>query len=436
MAQIEKNYNVREGWATETLDTAKNDYLINFQDGEGHVLFNQLAYSVDGNDLTLSADTPVTYYATVKVNKNFVFDGDIAQHDAEGNPTEYVFANGIMDITDSLTDIKYDLIQGATKKSAITKEQYDALTPEEQAKYAFKEGVLTLTIQTHKGHGNASYNSYRFTTEKLYEMYNNYVNVVNPSRDVHFTFKAVDLTAMTTEEGASFYDATQQQELIDQGQASTINKLWDLHIYEVANGKETEITDKYLADVAAAPNESVYNEGLTDDMTTSSVILKNYGKSGVVKLNEGGLLPVDLMTKEYDVFMPDGKTSYKGSRLNEVIYSDTPDEKFDMGTGGDEIVFSGFFGQDTVTANPDEEITFGFDENVKGSQLSIQGKDVVINKLDTYHATVKVDKDYLFDGDIAEHDAKGREAEFNYERGKKYITDKLTDVLYDLKHLL
>lgn len=70
-------YDLSAGWATSTVNASKKDYQIKFMRDGAEV--PGIAYNPQliGSDLKLTLTTDVSYYATIKVDKNFVIDGHL-----------------------------------------------------------------------------------------------------------------------------------------------------------------------------------------------------------------------------------------------------------------------------------------------------------------------------------------------------------------------
>ena len=378
-------FDVTTGWKKTTVDTKKKNYDIQFVNGEGtEINFEDYYLTSSGNNATVTAETNVQYYATIKVNKNFVVDGHMQNINADGKwdstGASFNYDNGKMDISDAFVDATYKY-----KGKNINLAKYNTLSEAEQANCTFVDGTLNLTIQTGASHNSKDvYNSFYFTTDKLYDLEETFGETgqyipENTSTAVKFMFDSSDFEAFASRDGGSFYSNAQKEALHD-GDANTVT---GLHIYKVVNGKTTEVKlADFLADKGDKTDDA-YNRELLAETAESTIVLKNFGKTGDVSIFAGTGSIADLTTEEYEVT---GKKSFTGSRLNEKAWSSSMNETFNLGTGHDEVIFHNdllglSFGKDTVTVNSGESLNLDFGVVPEDIYLSYnkKGNNLVIN---------------------------------------------------------
>lgn len=319
------------------LDSYSSGDQINLQDLSGHNL--DFTYEKDGDNVVLTAETDAEYYATIKVDKDFVYDGGWART-----------RNGVYDVhnpqnyADGKKQISYDKFIDATFKdgdeNTIDLAQYNELTPEEQANYTFVDGTLKLTIQTGKGHSAGSNAAYLFTTEQLYTMYDGYAPAYG-DENVYMLFDVSDLESFTTQEGGSFYSAAGKAELNTIGGAEGINKVWDLHIYEKTGDIATEVTNEYLTAAVASGDESAYNQGLYNAENDGyfTVTLEDYATDAKadtnIYVNGDSQQGTNLAEETYAV---DANGNYEASWLKEDLIA-TADSTISKDYAGDSVFF-------------------------------------------------------------------------------------------------
>jgi len=135
--------------------------------------------------------------------------------------------------------------------------------------------------------------------------------------------------------------------------------------------------------------------------TLGTIKIKNIAKKNV--LGDYGELTIssdneffdetDLLKEAYYNVIPDKKGIVSGTYLNNVAKSTTGVEKFNLGTGSDEITFEGEFNNDIITLNKDEKLRLDFNDVKSSDQLKFtaDGKNVRIDVYDasdiTYEAT-------------------------------------------------
>ncbi len=346
---------------------------------------------IKGSNLVLKTD--VQYVATIKVNNNLLYDGYLAKiKDGKyDSANEAVEAKGTIDITNKLSDVKY-----AKGDDVITKAQYDKLSATAKKDYVFKEGTLKLTLQTHIAHGSeTAYNAYRFATDALYQLDKNWrtnkpieraTNCVaeDLTADVHFQFTATDLASFLGENATgTFYD----EQPADKFQ----HKVSDLHIYEVINGNEREITDKYMDDVDGMKGSALsdYNKNLMENQLSGSVTVANYTKKDSSSKLQLSLNDVESSTT-FTYQIESKKDVFTGTAANDVAVSTKENETFNLKTGSDKITFKGMFGDDTVKLTKGEILNLDFDTDTANIVTEIEGNNLKLSTKVEYIAEADV----------------------------------------------
>lgn len=360
------------GVGNDLINTNKGDDTVNFTDyfgndtvkaGSDEILNlnveNEYKKEIIGNDVKLTVESGTSYYATVTVDKDYVIDG----HVKDGENFVHI------SILDKLTDVTYKL--NADPATTITKDEYDALTPEEQADYSFNQGTLKLTLQTGLGHSDGSYGIMGFSSDTLYRISDypgyDWSDLGEYSSIEHDAVSAIlaNSDAVEAYDGAYLFSVTNFSNF-------EVHKLVD-------DVEEAFDTEEYINSIRNAADYAV-NQGMYDEQTAGTILLKDFvtkGADAIVTVNGTDNLNDD----EYDINMV--SSTFKGTRLNENITGTAINDNIDAGTGDDTINFSGLFGSDTIKVNAGERLTLNFEDVVDPEdpnevEYSVDGKDVVI----------------------------------------------------------
>ena len=371
----EKTYDFFTGFDETLKMTKKSNYDLKFKAGEEYVIPE---FDLTSNGKDIVAHSGRAYYAVAQVSRDYVEDGNI--RDAQGNLVK-------LSIVDELYSATY---KSNTSEETINIYEYRELSVEERANYTFQTGTIQLDLQTHVAHSNETrYNQYVFATDTLYEMPKGYKfpkeKQFNTNRAVSIILNNTEAVAATTETGTVYQEGM---------------TLSNMKVYKVTNGAEADFTTAYIAGLDAA-GEKTSNDTATYNaklfaIESSSVVLKNFASYGTVTVttsDESYDLYEYLSDYTFNVSMAKGKKSYTGSRLNEAISSTAANEKFNMGTGSDQVVFHNpleqltAFGKDTVTVNKEESlgVLFGeYDPEKVAFSYAKKGNDAVITATTTH----------------------------------------------------
>ncbi|MBQ6516697.1 calcium-binding protein, partial [bacterium] len=175
--------------------------------------------------------------------------------------------------------------------------------------------------------------------------------------------------------------------------------LSEIKVWQDLNGELNNITTAYNAAIGVGYE---YNETLYGWQTEGTVTVKDYVKNvdkkgrsiADVRINNSWTT-LDGLT--YAPTMK-GKDTYKGTRLMEEVTSTEADEKYDLGTGWDEIRFEGSFGKDTATLNADEllNLQFNYVDALGTASLndileySVKGSEFTVSTAVDYTVTAKL----------------------------------------------
>ena len=224
-----------------------------------------------------------------------------------------------------------------------------------------RNGYLKLTL-TKIG------DDYYFGTDDFYT----YAKGTEAEQTVKFGLDNVDIVNMSKKETVWYDD---EEEYV---------KMSNFSVYKSVDGGKTykNVTADYVAAIKDAGDDYSYNEGLLTETATSDIVLKNFGKTGSVNvLGDDGEVASVLEDRTFYVI------GTKGSRLDEVAYSTTKNENYNLGTGEDVIYFAdeegklNAFGKDSVALNKGEELQLTFGDHGTNVSYSYakKGNNAVIN---------------------------------------------------------
>ena len=294
---------------------------------------SKVDYDIKGNDVVLTTKSQLSYYATVKFDHDYIYDS---------RSTE---TNGIISIVNKLDSATYV----DKDNNTIDLATYKALSKKQQANYTYKEGTLKLEII------DWSNGKKYFGTNDLYKF---------DDQTVKFSLDSTEIKGVNSDDDF-YYD--QEKQYV---------KLSDFKVYEVyADDKVVDVTSAYMTAIKdVTDGGDAVNKEYLNHMADSTVKLTNYAKA-----DNGSVVTVGsekLADHNYDVAMAAGKTSYKGTWLNENIVAGKEAESFAMGSGKDSITIdaSDAFGEKTVTLSEKEDLTI----NVKATD--VKAKDFANNR--------------------------------------------------------
>ena len=300
-----------------------------------------------GNDLVIT-DNTLEYYATVKVDCDYVFE---AGNESEQNP-------------EGKTSI-VDYLQSGTWKNGsktVNLEQYKALTEAQKAEYTFQGGTLRFSIMDWAGDGSAYYFGTRLNDTAVEG---------NPLRFGADKNDLAHMYAGTFSGENGFYQncyAAFQWRCSQTEWAKDIN-MSDLHIYKLENGTATDITEAYLAETSTYDIETMYNE---QDFSGGTVTIKDFSNAArtaddiringtaeaLYRRNYNGTIvytdpQVAKLFTTTDADVKGGKITIKGNTNNTVDVSNYSSDsakgvKITTGKGNDYITGSMY--NDTITS--------------------------------------------------------------------------------------
>ena len=330
-----------------------------------------LTYSAKGNDLKIT-DNTLEYYALVDVDQRYLTDGknDHVKNGQYGNDDEHYDPKDGTDISDKLINARYVL--KSNPKTSISVEKFDSLSAEKQALYQFK-GTLKLTLRTNALHSTTYYDKTLFTSDTLYQLLEEVPLTGDPvgNRNVAIALEAKEL-AQANAGGQQWHN---QATLEAQGRADKQLTFTNARVYQVENGKTTEITDAYIANATKeGVDESDYNAALaaTQDFNGGTVTIKDFSNAARtaddIRINgtqkalfrrniNGTIVYTDPQVAKLftttDADVKGGKITIKGNTNNTIDVSNYSSDsakgvKITTGKGNDYITGSMY--NDTITS--------------------------------------------------------------------------------------
>lgn len=344
------NYAGVTSFGNDTYKLAKDSTLALDFGGEAE----DLVKTVKGSDLAISKD--VSYYATVKVDKDFVVDGHLenAVYDEKGNliscdaqDKNYNWRYGKQSIVNALEQGIWEKDGKFYDLTWMQKNEATLIENGTRDDYNFQGGYLKLTMN------KWSADSYYFQTGELYKNLNDQGKLYG----VKLGLAIADLNhvnAGTFKGENGYYGAWYNVPSSVAGYGPYDINITDLSITKVTNGVESDYKATYLAGPVGPQTEAEYNEALYNSQVSGSVVLKNAATAGAtISVNNDILTGENAIAFNEDVTVKG--TNITGTAFGDIVDLHTEDDGFTVKTlaGNDEV----------TTSTGDDILTLGTGKN-------------------------------------------------------------------------